>query len=372
MQAESLREPTMAYFDKQYHPPGTPPGTLREPEGIKKHPLRIHLVDYTETELTELTVESASQCLPYLSGPSVTWVHVLGYAEPELLTGLGDAFGLHRLALEDVMNTGQRPKTDAFDDQIFAAMSFIAAPTRGGAEQISLFLGPNFIVSFHNSALDVFAQVRKRVREKAGRLRAQGADYLFYALLDLIIDQAFPALEVLGDRIEALEEAIMEDTGLSAPDRSALAEVHDLRRSILLMRRAAWPHRDVISALLREESTLVSSGTKIYLRDCYDHAVHAIDLLETYRDTATNMMEVYLSSVSNRLNDVMRVLTIIATLFIPLTFITGIYGMNFVGNGASPWAMPELRWYYGYPIILFLMAVVAAGMLFYFHRKRWL
>lgn len=357
----------MAYFEKQYHPPGTPPGTLREPEGIEKHPLRIHLVDFTEAEFTERMVEDAGQCLPYLNRPSVTWVHVLGYAEPATLTRLGETFGLHWLALEDVMNTGQRPKTDAFDDQIFVVMSFITAAARGGSEQISLFLGSDFIISFHNSPVDVFSQVRKRIHEKAGRLRAQGPDYLFYALLDLIIDQAFPVLETLGDRIETLEETIM-----NSPSRSVLTEVHDLRRSMLLMRRAAWPHRDVINALLREESALISSGTKVYLRDCYDHTVHAIDLLETYRDTLTNMMEVYLSSVSNRLNDVMRVLTIIATLFIPITFITGIYGMNFGDNRASPWAMPELRWYYGYPLSLLLMAGVAGVMLYFFHRKKWL
>jgi len=350
----------MAYFTKRYRPPGTAPGTLTVDEGTPARPLKLRLVEYDVITLNERHAISLAECQASLQNTTITWIHAYGHASPELLKELGETFGLHPLALEDVLNTGQRPKLEHYERQSFAVMSL---PAWRGEEltthQVSLFFGENYIISFYNGDRDPFEPVRKRLRTSGSRMRSRGADYLFYALLDIIIDQGFPVLEGLGEWIEELEDEL-----LGKPSRDTLAQIHQLKRDLLLLRRMLWPQREVINQLLREDQPFIQESTRPYLRDCYDHIIQIMDLFETYRDMGAGMMDVYLSSVSNRLNEVMRVLTVIATLFIPPTFLAGVYGMNFIN-------MPELHWRYGYVLSWLIMVAMIGGMLVYFKRKKW-
>jgi magnesium transporter len=354
------------YRIKRYHPPGTAPGTLvdRAPE---LDGLSIHLVDYTHAELVERTLSTAEECKPYLERETRTWIQVNGRPDPETLRELGAQFGLHELALEDVLNSGQRPKLEIDDDQLFLILNL---PSYAGEAlelaQISLFAGESYIVCFCPLSSDPFEPVRKRLRSPANRLRTRGADYLLYALVDLIVDAAFPLLEALSDSIEEIEDELLE-----RPDAETLADIHALRRDLLVLRRALWPQREVIGMLIREGVGFVDERTQPYLRDCYDHSIQIMDMLESFREMSSSLLDVYLSSISQRTNEIMRLLTLIATIFIPLTFIVGIYGMNFE-HPQSPWAMPELAWYYGYPLIWLVMLSIVGGMLWYFKRKRWL
>ncbi len=355
----------MAYFTKRYHPPGTPPGTLVGHAPVEA-PLRITLIDYDKAEFVEKDLGSPAECQPYLTRPTTTWINLQGRPNPEQLNELGELFDIHPLALEDIMNTGQRSKVDIFERRLFIIMS-LPATVDGTVtvQQVSFFVGETFIVSIHNGVIDLFAPIQKRLHLQANRQRTT-PDFLLYSLLDVIVDQGFPVLEEFGDRLEDLEDELLE-----APATATLSEIHTVKRELLLLRRSLWPQREVINALIRDEHNLISHETKTYLRDCYDHAIQIMDLLETYREMSGTMLDVYLSSSSNRLNDIMRVLTVIATIFIPLTFITGVYGMNFA-NSDSPWAMPELHWYFGYPGVWLFMIAVAVIMLIYFKRKNWL
>lgn len=356
----------MTYFDKRYHPPGTPPGTLTPTAEAEETALRLHLVDYTKDDLYEQDDILADDCRPFLDRPTITWIHAQGAVDPQTLNRLGSLFGLHALALEDVLNTGQRPKVDAYDDQLFIVMRHPEfADGLLVSQQISIFLGRDFVISFCSGTRDPFGSVRHRLRARSGRMRSAQADYLVYALLDLVIDQGFPVLEGFGETLEKLEEELLE-----VPSSAAQRSIHQTKRELLLLRRTMWPQREALNVIARGDSPLIREETKLYLRDCYDHTVQILDLLETYREMATGMQDLYLSSVSNRLNEAMRVLTVIATMFIPLTFIAGIYGMNFE-NPDSPWAMPELGWYYGYPALWLVMIMVALALLLYFKRKRW-
>jgi magnesium transporter len=356
----------MAYFTKQYHPPGTAPGTLAPRTAKRLVAPRIRLIDYDSNRFEEHDDATAEDCRASMALPAVTWIHIQGDPDLELLTELGAMLELHPLALEDVVNSGQRPKVDTFESQLFVVLNRPVIDDEGShIEQASLFLGEGFVVSFHSGASDCFEPVRKRLRNKGGRFRERGADYLLYALLDMVIDEGFPVLEAFGERIEALEDALLDE-----PGRETLNEIHEVKRELLLLRRMLWPQREVLNVLMREDSPLIEEGTKIYLRDCYDHTVQIMDLLETYRDMTASMLDVYLSSVSNRLNEVMKVLTVIATLFIPPTFIVGVYGMNF-DRKAGPLSMPELGWPYGYVLVWVVIVALAGGLLVYFKRKRW-
>lgn len=356
----------MSYFTKRYHPPGTMPGTLSTAEPSRLPPC-LHLLDYDEGQVTEVPGASLEQCKVLTGDSKASWIHVQGVADPALLGQLGETFGLHRLALEDVLNTGQRPKAEVYDGQFFAIMGRpVLRDGELSMEQVSLFLLDRMVISFHQGEGDPFEPIRRRLRGQGnGGFYQRTADYLFYALIDVVIDEGFPLLEGLGERIEELEEELLEK-----PDQGTLNDIHRLKRELLLLRRMLWPHREVLNILLREEGPLIHPGTKLYLRDCYDHTIHIMELLEAYRDMAASMLDVYLSSVSNRLNENMRILTVIATTFMPLTFIAGVYGMNF--DRSSPWNMPELGWPYGYPAVLGAMAAVLIGMVVYFRRKHWL
>jgi len=358
----------MTIFTKRYHAPGTSPGTLveRVPETAK--PLSIQIIDYTDSEILETKASTVDELAVYLEKSTITWVHFSGYCSPDVLQQLGTLYGLHALALEDVNNVGQRPKIDSYEHKLFVILSRpILDDTGIHSEQISFFLGSNYVLSFYSGANDPFKNVRKRLQNHIGKIRGRKADYLLYTLVDTVVDEAFPLLESYGEFIEALDHEVLDN-----PTKSTLQKVHEAKRELLLIRRILWPQREIINTLIRDEDGMLEENTKIYFRDCYDHTIQTMELVEVYREVISNILEVYLSTLSHRTNEVMRVLTIIATIFIPLTFIVGVYGMNFGARSNSPWAMPELDWYFGYPLLCLVMLGVAGGMLYYFKRKHWL
>lgn len=353
-------------FPGRFTRPGTAPGDLSGPAGATGAPAVLSLVDYDPGGIVERHACTLEEAREFFASPHSTWLHVQGAPTEELLRAVGEAYGLHPLALEDVLHTGQRAKVEAYEGQLFTILGAPEMAARGTTTaQLSLFLGDTWLVSFYSGPEDPFAAVRDRLRNEGSRLRRLGVDYLYYSLIDTMIDHVFPQMEDLGERIEALELSVFDD-----PNREALDEIHHLKRELVLMRRLLWPQRDTLNSLTRGDFEIITKETRLYLRDCYDHAVHALDLVESYREMASSLLEVYLSSLSNRMNDVMKVLTVIATLFIPLSFIVGVYGMNF-DRSASPWNMPELGLRYGYALLWLFMLLVAGGMLFYFRRKRW-
>lgn len=366
----------MANLMKRYHAPGTPPGTLDNRDHPVETPVRLHMMDTSGGHLDELEDASLEACAPALASmDSVTWIHVQGRPGAALLKDIGDCFGLHQLAMEDIINTGQRPKLDQYDAQLFLILAHPwiqpepqedELQTAGGRlkiDQISIFHGQRFVVSFCETPSDPFEPVRKRLRGSAGRFRRADADYLMYALIDLVIDQGFPILETMGEWLDELEgELINEGARVSAGD------LHHIRRDLLLLRRYLWPHREILSNLGREGHDLINESTLVYLRDCQDHSVQIIELLESYREIAASLLEIHLSALSHRLNESMRVLTIIATVFIPPTFIVGVYGMNF-DPSAGPWSMPELSWPLGYLFVWGSILAIMTALLLWIRRR---
>jgi magnesium transporter len=351
-------------MQKRFSEPGTAPGTLHIEIEPRVERVRIHVICYGPDHLDEREVASVAELLPYRQGRHKVWINVEG-VDPHVVAELGEMFGLHPLALEDVINTGQRPKRDEYEGHYFLVMRSLTLNERLDSEQISNFLGESYVITIQEVPGDSFDPVRARLRSGAGRMRKRGPDYLMYALIDALVDEFFPILEVMGERLEDLENEVVEE-----PRPATMQAIHHSKRDLLVLRRAAYPQREVIHSLAREETPLVSRETRLYLRDTYDHTIQVMDIVETYRELVSGMVDIYLSSLSNKLNEVMKVLTIIATLFIPLTFIAGIYGMNFDPD-TSPWNMPELRWYWGYPMSLALMGVTAAVLIMYFRRKGW-
>jgi magnesium transporter len=345
-------------------PPGTAPGTLvAHPDA---QPPVVTAIGYGPGELEEWTVEDpASLAEARLRWP-VLWVNVDGVGHVPTLEALGDVFGLHRLALEDVMDVPQRPKAEWYDEHLFMVGRMVRLVPELDVEQVSMFLAQGYVLTFQERPGDPLDPVRKRLRLSSGRIRSDGADYLAYAILDAVVDHYFPVLESYGDRLEALEDCILAGTG-----RQAMARLHAVKRDLLTLRKSIWPVRDAVTGLLREPGELIGEGTQVYLRDCHDHVVQAADLVETYRELASSLTDLYLSSVSYRMNEIMKVLTIFTAIFIPLSFIAGLYGMNF-DHEESPLNMPELEWYFGYPFVLALMATIAGGLLYYFWRRGWI
>ena len=351
---------------KRYHTPGTAPGTLTPLAEPRSKEFRVTVMDYGPDGLVEREVQSVEELLPFCDAPTITWINVDGLSNISFLTELGKAFKLHPLTLEDVLNCGQRPKVEEYDTYEFVVVKSIdMVDDELESEQISIIFGRNYVLTLQEVPGDSFEPVRERIRHGKGLIRRMGPDYLAYALMDALIDEFFPVLERYGEKIESLEDEVVE-----RPTPPTLHQIHSVKRELLLLRRSAWPERDLLNAMLREDSKFVTAETKVFLRDCYDHIVQVMDMIETYRELASGMLDVYLSSLSNRMNEVMKVLTIIATIFIPLTFIAGIYGMNFDPD-VSRWNMPELRWTYGYPFSLALMALVAAWLVRFFRRKGW-
>jgi magnesium transporter len=365
-QKEKDTEISIIVGGKRYAQPGTAPGTLRPPEKKRVERVHIRVIDYSSDSFEEREIHNLEECTAYRDKPTVTWIDVTGVHDIDIIQQLGQKFGLHQLALEDIVNTGQRPKIDEYDDHFFIVLRELQWQEGLIADQISLFFGKNFVITFQELEGDVFDPVRERLRRGRARIRQLGADYLAYALLDKLVDEMFPILEMYGERLEDLEDGLIE-----RPNRKMLHEVHRIRRDLVVLRRTVWPEREIANILLREDSDLISAETKLYLRDVYDHTVQIVEIIETYRDIVGGMLDVYLSSLSNRMNEVMKVLTIISTIFIPLTFIVGIYGMNF-DTRVSPLNMPELEWYYGYPAVMIGMLIIAIGMLIYFRRRKWL
>lgn len=352
-----------------YHRPGTAPGTLEyrtEPGAPPLPPPRITLYRYDAEEAREQTDVPAAECRPTSKDGEVTWVQIQGAPTPELMAALGLNFDLHPLAMEDVMGRGQRTKFEAYENQYFVVLNKPHRDESGALQtsQVSFFLGANYVISFDDGGGDTFALIRTRLQSKR-MFRERGADYLFYSLLDVVIDEGFPILEDFGERMDALEEAVLE-----APTRELRNQIHYMKQELIQLRRAWWPQRDVMNTLIRDGEQFISETTRLYLRDSYDHCLRIIDFTETYREMMSSLLDTYLSSVSQRMNDVMKVLTVFATIFLPLTFITGLYGMNF--DTASPWNLPELHWRYGYFYALGVMLAAVLAMLLYFRRKRWL
>ncbi len=348
---------------------GLPPGTLIHIGEKKVEAVKISYLDYEEQNFQEKQVSKIEECFPFKTTPTVTWINIDGLHDVEIIEKLGKQFELHPLILEDVLHTAQRPKYEDFDKYIFVVLRMLRYNEQiqvVESEQVSLILGTNFVISFQERVGDVFEPIRERLRNAKGRIRKMGPDYLAYALLDAIVDSYFAILEKLGERIESMEEQLVAD-----PKEKTLQLIHNMKREMISLRKSIWPLREVISGLQRSESSLISETTSLYLRDVYDHTIQVIDTVESFRDMVSGMLDIYLSSISNKMNAVMKVLTIIATIFIPLTFIAGIYGMNF-NPEKSPWNMPELNSYWGYPAVCLVMAVVVVIMLIYFRKKKWL
>lgn len=345
--------------------PGAPPGAISVDPTAP--PAVIRVIAYGPDQLHEETIKEPEGIVDFLGQWPVTWVDVTGLGDAGIIQKLGELFNIHPLALADVVHVHQRAKVEEYDHQIFIVSRMITLKDGHlDSEQLSLFLGKNFVVTFQERSGDCLDPVRERIRKGTGRIRGCGADYLTYAVLDAVIDHYFPVLEAYGEQLESLEDRV-----ILRPDSELISQVHEIKRQLLAIRRAIWPKREAMNALMRGETPLVTDETRIYLRDCYDHTIQIIDLLENYREIASGLTDLYLSSLSNRMNEVMKVLAIFATIFIPLTFVAGIYGMNF-DTERSPWNIPELKWYLGYPFALGLMAIIAVVMLFYFRKKGWI
>jgi len=349
---------------KRYHPPGTVPGTLAAHAEAGNAPVQIRAFLYDAERCEERAI--AVSDIPSLSPPKtgVLWLDVAGLSDPGVVRAIGDRFGIHPLAQEDMLNVPQRPKVEWYGDRLLVVL-WQVRPSKP-SEQLSFFVSERLVVSFQETPDDSLEPVRERIRQGRGRIRTEGADYLLYSLCDTVLDAFFPTLERLGDKVEELEDRM-----IAAPVPETFASIRHLKRELIAVRHALWPARDAMNLLMIEEHALVRPGTKVFLRDCYDHTVQLIDMVNTYREMTAGLVEEYMTAVSNRMNEVMKVLTIVMSFFIPLTFIAGVYGMNFDPD-ASPFNMPELRWAFGYPSVLVLMAAIAGGMFYYFRKRKWL
>jgi magnesium transporter len=341
-------------------PAGSAPGTLIvDPQSPR--PV-IHVLAYRRDEFLEREVADPQELRRILDTWSVVWVNVDGLGDIGLIQRIGEVFRVHRLALEDVVNRHQRSKMEQYGEHHFIVTHMVEWHDQHlVSEQLSMFLGENFVLTFQERpGGDCFGQVRERIRNRIGVLRDSAVDYLAYSLLDAVIDHYFPLLELYGERLEQLEDKIVLH-----PVQSLIAEIHDVKRELLYLRRLIWPQREMINSLVRDPIPLITAETRIHLRDCYDHSIRIIDLVETYRELSSDLMDLYLSSLSQRMNEIMKVLAVISTIFMPLTFIAGVYGMNFD-------VMPELRWKWGYPASLIVMLLVSLALLVFFRRKGWL
>jgi len=342
---------------------GLPPGTLVHIGEERTEKVKITLMEYDERNFREEKIHTVGECFQFKKAPAVTWINVVGIHQVEVLEKIGHCFGLHPLLMEDILNTDQRPKKEDYGEAIYIVLKILFYDEQMEeivAEQISLVLGPNFLLSFQEKEGEIFSPIREGIKNEKSRLRKMGADYLAYTLVDIIVDHYFDILEKLGEKVEVLEEKLV-----THPTAQTLKEIQKIKKEMILLRKWVWPLREVISSLERGESSLIQGNTRLYLRDVYDHTIQVMDTIEIFRDMLSGMLDIYLSSVSNRLNAVMKVLTIIATIFMPLTFIAGVYGMNFK-------YIPELEWRWGYPLVLLVMASIAIFMLITFRRKKWL
>ncbi|MEG4803333.1 magnesium/cobalt transporter CorA [Microcoleus sp. ARI1-B5] len=363
-----IKDDDDSYVDYFYDAPGALPGTLDlEPDAP---PPDIVLIDYCETGATRpKNLVNPQEAAAYLDTASVSWVDMLGLGNKETWRQMGEVFNLHVMAQEDVVNVPQRPKVVDYEEHLLIIAWMVMIKPQSDnfhKEQVSLILGKHYLLTVQEEPdYDCFGPVRDRIRKGQGIIRKHGADYLAYTLLDSIIDGFFPVLELYGERIEELEDEVVVN-----PTRKTLEKIYKIRRELLTLRRAIWPQRDAINVLIRDSSDLISPEVRIYLRDCYDHTVQVMDMVETYRELSSGLMDVYLSSVGNKMNEIMKLLTVISSIFIPLTFVAGVYGMNF-NTEKSPLNMPELNWYFGYPLCWALMLAIASTLVYFFWRRGW-
>lgn len=369
MTEKNRRKSLSRFIKKRRQKLESPPGELTYIGDEKHGPVDINIIDYNQENFKEFKTKNQEEAFNYQETGTVTWIDVDGLHDTEVIDDIGDNYGIHPLTREDIVNTDQRPKMEDLDDYLFLQLKMLRyneETDQVESTQVSLLIGHGIVISFQEKGDDVFDPVRKRLRDGKGRIRGKGADYLAYALIDAVVDNYFLVLERIGDVIEDLEQELTEN-----PNQETLENIHGVKRELIFLRKSIWPLRDVIGGLERTESDIIDEATRKYLRDVYDHTIQVIDIVETFRDMASGTLDIYMSSVSNRMNEVMKVLTIIATIFIPLTFIAGVYGMNF-DPGVSPWNMPELGLYYGYPVVLVLMLVLALAEVVYFRKKGWL
>ena len=353
----------LKFIKKTARKPGLAPGTLVHVGERKIENIRIRAMEFDEQTINENEFETIKECLPPREKRTVTWINIDGLHDVDVMEEIGKHFGLHPLVMEDILHTDQRPKMEDFEDYIFVVakmLSFDQERRELKAEQLSLILGENYVVTFQERVGDVFEPVRERLRKGKGRIRRMPPDYLAYALIDAVVDHYFIVLEKIGETVESLEEELVTN-----PTPETLQAIHHLKRELIFLRKSVWPLRELISGLERGEASLIQETTTVFLRDVYDHTIQVIDTVESLRDMVSGMLDVYLSSVSNRMNEVMKVLTIIATIFIPMTFIAGIYGMNFE-------VMPELKWPWGYALVWCIILAIGMVMLGYFKKKKWL
>jgi magnesium transporter len=351
------------FFRRTSEKAGLAPGSLVHVGEKKTEKAKITIIDYDQANFEEKEATTVEECFPFKETPTVTWINIDGLHEVDIIEKIGKHFNIHPLILEDILHTGQRPKMEDFEEYIFIITKMFAYEGETDTvrtEQFSVILGSNFVISFQEVSGDVFNALRDRIRNAKGRVRRMGADYLAYALIDSIVDHYFILLEKCSDRIEQLEEELAGD-----PQSETLQDIHNLKQEIVHLRKSVWPLREVISGLERVESPLITENLSMYLRDVYDHTIQVIDSVETYQDLLSGMIDLYLSGVSNKMNEVMKVLTIFASIFIPLTFLAGIYGMNFE-------FMPELKIRWAYPALWVVMISVAGVLIVFFKRKRWL
>jgi magnesium transporter len=354
-------------LDYFYNQPGVSPGELSLRAGAL--PATLSVTDYNLQDVDLHYLTDPDEAAQYLKDNSVSWIDLSGLGNQDTWQSLSKTFQLHPLLVEDVVNVPQRPKIEHYADHLLI-VSWMVTPAKNQSgfhkEQVSLILGKHYLISVQEEPNhDCFQGVRERIAHGRGMVRRSGADYLAYCLLDAIIDGFFPVLEYYGELIEALEDEVIVN-----PTKQTLEKIYRVRRDLLTLRRSIWPQRDAINKLIRDDSEWISDEVIVYLRDCYDHTVQVMDMVETYRELATGLMDVYLSAVSNKMNEVMKLLTVISAIFIPLTFLAGVYGMNF-NSEKSPLNMPELSWYWGYPACLGLMGLVAGSLTFFFWRRGW-
>lgn len=342
---------------------GLSPGSLVFVGHKKTEKTAIDIMDFSAAELREFRTDKPEDFFPLKDSANLSWIDIKGIHNEELIAKVGEHFQIHPLVLEDILNTRQRPKIEFFEDFLFVVMKMLtwnAKKKTIETEQISLVIGPGYVLSFQEKEDDIFNPLRERIRKGKGRIRTMGSDYLAYAMLDITVDNYFLALEEIGEHMEQLESRLLKN-----PEKEILKDIYVIKRENLMLRKAVWPLRELNAQLERSESPLIRKKTRPFLRDLYDHTVHVIDTVETYRDITAGLLELYLSTIGNKTNEVMKVLTIIATIFIPLTFIVGVYGMNFA-------YMPELQWPWAYFTVMAIMGVIALLMLWYFRRKKWL
>lgn len=340
---------------------GLPPGTLVY-TGEHRETFGIEVIDYDAENVQKLKTENVEDVLPFKITPTISWINVFGLHKTEAIQKLGEYFDLHPLVLEDILNVRQRPKVEFYDNYVFVVLKMLnyTDDRMVDTEQVSMVLGRNFVITFQEKPGDVFDPVRERILKNKGIVRKKGADYLFHSLIDVIVDNYFLILESLEHETDELEYEI-----LSQHFSDVVQRIHLLRKKLIDLRNSTWPLREVTNTLHRENFGFIQPETSLYFRDVYDHTIQIIDIIESLRDTIGGLLDIYLSSVNNRMNEVMKLLTIIATIFMPVTFIAGIYGMNFR-------YMPELSWKWGYPVVLVVMAGIVTGMILYFKRKKWL